>query len=216
LSQAAQDQKIAAANVVIKNSGSYEDTWRQVTTAWQALFPAGEPEETQTHPIRHGEYTVLRGRPRDSEEIAALITRLHPNEKPLHKSDIMAAFGEKAFLLLQTDGKTVGLLGWQVENLVSRTTEVYLDPTVSPSEAFPALMTEMESASRNLQCEASLLFIPPEFSRQDTLWKGLGYEQRTPQTLGVQAWQEAATESMRSGSGLYFKPLRRDRVLRPI
>jgi dephospho-CoA kinase len=77
-------------------------------------------------------------------------------------------------------------------------------------------MTEMESASRNLQCEASLLFIPPEFSRQDTLWKGLGYEQRTPQTLGVQAWQEAATESMRSGSGLYFKPLRRDRVLRPI
>jgi dephospho-CoA kinase len=216
LTQAPQDQKIAAANVVIKNSGSYEDTWRQVTTAWQALFPAGEPEASSTHPIRHGEFTVLRGRPRDSEEIAALITRLHPNEKSLSKSDIMAAFGEKAFLILQMDGKTVGLIGWQVENLVSRTTEVYMDPTVSPREAFPALMAEMETASRDLQCEASLVFVPPEFSRMGPLWKGLGYDQRTPQTLGVQAWQEAAQENMSSGATLYFKALRQDRVLRPI
>ena len=128
----------------------------------------------------------------------------------------MAAFGEKAYLILQMDGKTVGLLGWQVENLVSRTTEVYLDPTVSAREAFPALMSEMETASRNLQCEASLIFMPPEFGRQDSLWKGLGYEARSPEMLGVQAWQEAATESMRPGSTLYFKPLRMDRVLRPI
>mgnify|MGYP003352577354 CR=1 FL=1 len=28
----------------------------------------------------------------------------------------MAAFGEKAFMLLQTGGKTVGVAGWQVEN----------------------------------------------------------------------------------------------------
>ena len=34
-------------------------------------------------------------------------------------SDVMAAFGEKAFLFLERGDEIVGLLGWQVENLVS-------------------------------------------------------------------------------------------------
>ncbi|HEX9012782.1 MAG TPA: dephospho-CoA kinase [Anaerolineaceae bacterium] len=216
LSQPPQERKIAAANVVIKNSASFEDTWRQVASAWQAMFPAREPASTATKPIRRGEFSVVRGGPRDSEEIARLITRLHPNEKPLTRSDIMAAFGEKAYLILHMDSKPVGLIGWQVENLVSRTTEIYLDPTVSPREAFPTLMNEMEKSSRDLQCEASLVFIPPEFARQEPLWKSLGYDPRQLDALGVQAWQEAAHESMPAGSTLYFKALRRDRVLRPI
>ena len=63
LAQSPQDQKIAAANVVIRNTSSFEETWRQVTHAWQALFPAGEPAPTVTQPVKHGEFTVLRGRP---------------------------------------------------------------------------------------------------------------------------------------------------------
>lgn len=37
--QPPQEEKIAAAQVVIRNDGSFEDTWQQVTAAWQALFP---------------------------------------------------------------------------------------------------------------------------------------------------------------------------------
>jgi dephospho-CoA kinase len=44
----------------------------------------------------------------------------------------------------------------------------------------------------------------------------MGYERRTPDTLGVQAWTDAALESMPRGTVLFFKPLRHDRVLRPI
>jgi dephospho-CoA kinase len=56
-----------------------------------------------------------------------------------------------------------------------------------------------------------------ELSTQEELWKQLGYERRTPETLGVQAWQDAATESIQIGSSaLFFKQLRQDRVLRPI
>ena len=56
-----------------------------------------------------------------------------------------------------------------------------------------------------------------ELSSQEELWKQLGYERRTPETLGVQAWQDAATEFMQTGnSTLFFKQLRQDRVLRPI
>jgi dephospho-CoA kinase len=74
----------------------------------------------------------------------------------------------------------------------------------------------MEQASRDLQCEASLLFSDTNQSAKVDFWKGLGYERRAPETLGVLAWQEAAQESMPAGSVLFFKQLRVDRVLRPI
>jgi dephospho-CoA kinase len=178
LSQAPQEKKIAAASVVIKNTGSYEDTWRQVVASWQSLFPAGEPAgpAQAAKPVRKGALTVQRGKPRHSDEIAALITHLKSDGKPLTKADIMAAFGEKAFLLLQQEGKLVGVIGWQVENLISRTTDVYLDPTIQPGDALPILMSEMERASKDLQCEASLLFVPSDLAKQENMWKVLGYE----------------------------------------
>lgn len=37
--QSPQELKISAANVVIQNTGSLEETWQQVITAWKALPP---------------------------------------------------------------------------------------------------------------------------------------------------------------------------------
>jgi len=44
----------------------------------------------------------------------------------------------------------------------------------------------------------------------------LGYQTRSIASLGVRAWQEAATESMPAGAVMLFKQLRKDRVLRPV
>jgi hypothetical protein len=74
----------------------------------------------------------------------------------------------------------------------------------------------VESAAKDLQCEASLIFLSPPISRMEDIWRSLGYEQRTPQSLEVQAWQEAALESKPFGTQMCFKQLRQDRVLRPI
>jgi dephospho-CoA kinase len=128
----------------------------------------------------------------------------------------MAAFGEKAFLLLMVDKQLVGLAGWQVENLVARTTDLYLDPGIPVERALKILVTEVERASQDLQCEASLFFLPPQLAGHEPVWKELGYIRRTPQTLGIQAWQDAALESQPPNTILLFKQLRQDRVLRPI
>ena len=128
----------------------------------------------------------------------------------------MEAFGEKAFLLLQLDNELVGLAGWQVENLVARTTDLYLDPKATADKALPLIMAEVERASSDLQCEASLVFPPMDLVGFDSVWKQVGYERRSPESLGVQAWTDAAMESMPKGSALFFKQLRTDRVLRPI
>jgi dephospho-CoA kinase len=38
----------------------------------------------------------------------------------------------------------------------------------------------------------------------------------TIESLGVRAWQEAAQETMGKGEAMFFKQLRKDRVLRPV
>jgi dephospho-CoA kinase len=214
--QPPQEVKTAAANVVIQNIGSFEDTWKQVVAAWKVISPITDTSPVILRKAGAGELAVQRGRPRDSANIAALIARLSGGSRPLSPDDVMAAFGDKAFLLLMADKQLVGLAGWQVENLVARTTELYLDPGNAIAPALKTLVTEVERASKDLQCEASLLFLPPQLATQEAVLKDMGYTRRTPQTLGAQAWQDAALESQPSNTILLFKQLRQDRVLRPI
>lgn len=218
--QSAPEAKIAAATVVIKNNGSYEDLWRQVNDAWKRLLPSAEAETVPPIVSKPGPgpeaFSLQRGKPRDSQKIAELITKLSRGKRAMTSEDVMEAFGDKAFLLLQMGNDLVGVAGWQVENLVARTLDLYLDPKAPPEKALPLLLDEVERASAELQCEASLVFPPMELVGFDAVWKRAGYERRAADSLGVQAWTEAAHESMPKGSALFFKQLRADRVLRPI
>ena len=216
--QPAQKEKLAAANVVITNNGSYDNLWKQVSEAWKKIAPAGKAgPTTQVLPkVASGSLSLQRGKPRDAQKIADLITRLSKGKRTMSHEQAMEAFGEKAFLLLQLGNDPVGIIGWQVENLVARITDLFLDPRVAPDQALPLMIREVERASSDLQCEAALIFPPIDLVGFDNLWKHLGYERRSPEGLGVQAWEDAALESMPQGSALFFKQLRTDRVLRPI
>jgi dephospho-CoA kinase len=141
---------------------------------------------------------------------------LSKGKQTMTKDQAMEAFGDKAFLILLLDQSLVGIAGWQVENLVARTTDLFLDHGVTPDAALPLMVQEVERASGDLQCEASLIFPPIDLVGFDHVWKNLGYERRSPDALGVQAWEDAARESMPKGAALFFKQLRTDRVLRPI
>jgi len=219
-SQSAQKDKIAAATVVIRNNGSIEALWKEVNQAWKRLFPSAEAEpaaQVTSKPQPGSEsFSLQRGKPRDSEKIAELITRLSRGKRSMTRDEVMDAFGEKAFLLLRMGEEFVGMAGWQVENLVARTIDLYLDPRAPADKALPLLLNEIERASSELQCEASLVFPPIDLVGYDLVWKQSGYERRAPESLGVQAWTDAAFESMPKGAAMFFKQLRTDRVLRPI
>jgi len=237
-------QKIKAAQVVIQNNGSFEETWKQVAAAWKKYTPqaataqaessagavSAESAKTDSIPTSAvpqvtaqvdaghitGPLVVKRGRPRDSSAIAELVTRLSGGLHKMTHHDVMVAFGEKAFLLLQAGDKNVGVAGWQVENLVATTTEFYIDPAVELAKGLSTLIKEVERASLDLQCEASILFLPDTLAQMQATWKQLGYEPRSAKTLGVQAWTDAAQESAHPNTQLFFKQLRMDRVVRPI
>jgi dephospho-CoA kinase len=218
-SQPEQKHKLAAAHVIINNTGSYEDLWKQVNEAWKKIAPPFQeagPETLITRKPAAGAFSLYRGKPRDSQKIANLLTRLSKGRRTLNRDQVMEAFGDKAFLLLQMGEDLVGIAGWQVENLVARTTDLYLDPKAPADKALPLILNEVEKASNDLQCEASLVFPPMDLVGFDSVWKHIGYERRSPDALGVQAWTDAALESMPQGSALFFKQLRTDRVLRPI
>jgi dephospho-CoA kinase len=215
-SQPSQEEKVIAADIVIQNEGSFEETWQQVTRSWKVLFPSFDSGIYKPIVAPKGVMMVEKARPRHAAEIAALVNQLSNGRAILTDEDIMAAFGEKAFLFLKIDGVPVGVVGWQVENLVERTDDVYIDPKQPLSDAMQALLKEIESTSRDLQCEIALLFLPPELSAQEDIWTSLGYEMCTLESLGVRAWQEAAQETLGKDETMYFKQLRQDRVLRPV
>jgi dephospho-CoA kinase len=221
--QPPQEEKIARANIIIRSDDTFDDTWKQVVTAWQRSVPdeALHPEEPVQKPATiQGEMVVQRARPSQAAEIAALINRLSEaaaiSAAVASREDVMAAFGEKAFLILKVDGQPVGLAGWKVENLVACTGDVFLEKGLAFENALRGLMSEIERSSKELQCEISLLFLPPDLARQERILRAIGYQPRTIQSLGVRAWQEAAMESIPPGATVLFKQLRKDRVLRPV
>jgi len=215
--QGSQENKIAVASVVIRNEGSFEDAWGQVVTAWNNLFPTVEvePAAVEVGPVA-GAFDVYRARPREAAEIAQLITQLSGGKRQVTREDVMAAFGEKAFLLLQGDGGLVGVIGWQVENLVARATDVVVDPKLPPQRALKVMLEDMERASGDLLAEAALVFVGSDLANLDSVWKELGYTRKAPEELTVLAWKEAALESMPKGAALFFKQLRVDRIMRPV
>lgn len=220
--QSPQSAKVSMANMVITNTGSYDDLWKQVSEAWKEIVPGAAsevPADTALNlkkPAASGELSIQRGKPKNASAIAELITRLSKGKRKMDAEQVMESFGDKAYMLLQMDGTPVGVAGWQVENLVTRTTDIFLEDNLNAGHALETLIKGVEGASGELQSEASLIFALDTIAAQEGTWQKLGYEKRTRESLGVQAWQEAASEAAPAGSVLFFKQLRQDRVLRPI
>lgn len=129
----------------------------------------------------------------------------------------MESFGEKAYMLLkESDTEQVaGLLSWQVDNLITRVFEVKLRPEVFSDTAIQILFRKVEEESKLLQAEACMVFENDEKFSGDIL-KKLGYEKRVVSSLEANSWLEAAQEVMPDGGEFYLKPLRTQRVLRPL
>jgi dephospho-CoA kinase len=119
-------------------------------------------------------------------------------------------------MILSAGNQMVGVVGWQVENLVARVDEVWVHENLDLSAALEALIPAIEEASRQLQAEAALVFVSPGLVKETDAWSKLGYQPRSADELPVNAWKEAALETMRKDTHMLFKQLRVDRVLRPL
>lgn len=227
--QAPQAQKLARANVVIDNSGSVDLTWQQVQQAWaqvrqavigQMAAPPAPAQPAQPAPNAAAAPTALdikRGMPGDAESIAAFINRATGSS--ITRMDIMMAFGQKSYLLAQAQGRIISLMGWQVENLITRADEFYIEAGVPRAPVIEALITAIEDASKLLQSEVGFFFLPPN-TPADIIepFRSSGYETTSIEQIKIPAWREAVQEMMSetSASLILTKKLREDRVLQPL
>jgi dephospho-CoA kinase len=219
--QGPQADKIKAAKFVVDNSGSFDDTWAQVQGGFGKIMQPAAAETTQVFnvPRKTGEAAirVRRGKPSDAAAIAEFISVASKGRRALTRMDIMAAFGDKAYFVADCDGKLSAVLGWKIENLVTRVDELYLSAGAPLDKIAAPLLEMLENASKELQCEVALIFVPLALAQTAAPALGAhGYHPQLPDKLGVPAWKEAAQESMPPHTGMFFKKLREDRVLRPV
>lgn len=159
---------------------------------------------------------VRRARPSDAERIASFINRARPGRRPIAPEDVQGRFGIVGFLIAERDGEITGLLGWLVENLVARVTDFLIWPAEQRLTVGRALISTMEEAARELQCEAAMLFLPrnapPELI---AYWEAFGYRPVKVASL-PKAWREAAQEARSIDEQIVLKPLREEMVQRPL
>ncbi len=136
--------------------------------------------------------------------------------KSLTRDDIMMAFGEKSYLLAEVGGKTVGMAGFQVENLITRMDEFVIVPEAPIAPVAEALIGAVEDASKALQSEVGFMFLPENANAVAQAFVDQGYEKVTLESIKVPAWREAAVESQPANTQILTKKLRAERVLKPL
>ena len=221
--QPPQEQKLARADVVIDNSGSLENTWKQVQAAWAGLPIAPQPEAITTVALEPqaaartavAEVRVRRGTPNNAVEIAKALSAF--KRVQVTKADVMLSFGEKAYFMAQAGSQIVGLAGMLVENLVTRVDEFYVSTALPAAPVVQALTKAIEENSRPLEAEIAFLFIGVHAPAAVTeALAAQAYELRALDDIKVPAWREAALESHPPDTQIFAKKLRAERVLKPL
>lgn len=228
-----QADKLARANVIVDNSRNPEDTWKQVRAAWSRIQGAAE-EETAHSLIQRIEVKptprvaaadtgkmvitaldIVRGMAHNADVIARLIQQRTGYEPS--RQEVIRAFGEKSYMLAMVDRKAVGMIGFLVENLVTRVDELFVVKQAPFAPVATALSQAVERASRDLQSEVGYVFLPNDASQE--MIQALvqqGYERLELEEIKIPAWREAVRESRPTGTLILSKKLRADRVLKPL
>lgn len=247
LSQNKQATKLKQANVVIQNDGNIEDTWKQVQFQWSEIrkaLTANTTPSTPTPPAKSGQsapakaapaqpaesidapepkvvsadgIVVKRGMPSNAQLIADFITK--SSDTTVSRMDVMMSFGQKSYLLAQQGEEVIAaLMGWTVENLVTRMDEFYLDGSAPIAQTIQLVIQAIEDASKELQSEVAFVFLSnTTHADQIKAFQGGGYEPIVLRDIKVPAWREAVEETVAGREMVVLmKQLRKDRVLQPI
>jgi len=219
-----QADKLAKANVVITNNGTPEEAWKQVYAAWQkidgtepvkvepAATPATTPADKQpAQTLSVDKITIVRGKPSNANQIATMLKK-HLG-KDVDRYDILM----KSYMLAVAGTQPVGLVGFVVENLVTRCDEFLIETGAPVPQVADALISAIERASQELQSEVGFIFLP-DTNATETIaaLKKADYQHKPLEEIKVPAWREAAREARPEGYEIFAKKLRAERVLKPL
>lgn len=163
------------------------------------------------------EITARRAKVSDADKIATFVNHARQEQPEIDEQAVIARFHNVGLLLAEQDGNLIGILGWQIENLVVRVSDFLVWPAQERIAVGRVLLSEMERTAAELQCEAVLLFlphpIPPDLVE---FCQVFGYVPRMVATL-PKVWREAAREArIGNDEAILMKQMRSKRVLHPL
>jgi len=131
-------------------------------------------------------------------------------------SEMMEALFSRAYMVATLGDHTIGMIGWQTENLVAGVQDFYvLRPDLWDSVG-KAMLQKVHEEIDKLSCEVSLVFVlnqagspPLEFLQNQQ------YEQAEANRL-IQDWREAALEWQMENSVMLYKKIREQRIMVPM
>ncbi|MDX2075895.1 MAG: dephospho-CoA kinase [bacterium] len=177
------------------------------------LAPTPTPPKPVTAPL--GTILVKRGMPNNAELIAGYLSRT--TGKSVSRAEVMMNFGQKSYMIAENNGRIIAVVGWQVENLITRVDEIYVDAIPERPQTVYALAQRIEEASKELQSEVSFVFLPNKTANDlGASFLEAGYEMTDVKDIKIPAWRESVQEVYSDGIIILTKRLRTDRVLKPI
>lgn len=184
--------------------------------------PAAQTNAAAMPPPAAANIVVKRGTPNNAQQIADFINTQRPSGENVTRMDVMMSFGQKSYLVAQDDERedVVALLGWTVENLVTRMDEFFIKNGIPVQSTIHKTIVAVEAASKELQSEAAFLFLGVDTA--DNIieaFKEHGYASITLKEIKIPVWREAVEEAIGNGDKamqVLWKQLRQDRVLQPI
>jgi dephospho-CoA kinase len=229
--QPPQEKKVAVADVVIDTNGTMIDTEQRFNHAWERLvnnLPITDiskmdsqwrsVSEIQDQTIKKTGTTPLdklivrRGKPADIPSILLLIQRATKGAVNMKRSDMLASFGERGYLIGQEGTQISTIAGWSADNQVATIETIFISPLEAAGITGAAVLEEVESTARSLICEV-ILALPPRYGakRISKLFLERGYEVTDIESL-PKPWQDAIAGHKKENKSILMKVLRSTRL----
>lgn len=158
---------------------------------------------------------VRRARPSDIPSILLLMQKATQGAVRVKRADMLLALGERSYFIGQVGAEVQAVVGWNIENLVSRVTELYFHPPDVIDNIGTAVLASIEESADSHICEVIVIFLPPDAPAALTqLLAARGYA-ATAMAKMPATWQDAIRESQPAGASFVIKVLR-ERVTHPI
>jgi dephospho-CoA kinase len=203
--QPPQEEKVAAADVLIRNEGDFFQVWQQIEAAWCFTFP-GSASEGYTVETGQPDFSIQCALPQQAGQVADLVTRFSQDHSPATQEQIQAEMGSRSFWIFRQGENVLGAAGWRADHFIARLDPLYLDSRAEAQQSWVALPTGIDRAARDSQCEVSLVNLPQDLRPLITALQAAGYRAATGDHLPQASRQDAAGEVAQK-SELFYKPL---------
>jgi L-amino acid N-acyltransferase YncA len=205
----------------VKIDGRYDDeVWMELFVPAEGAVPQGVelPAGVSVAPDldpQVGAVTVRRAKRGDIGILAAIMKGTMRWRVPPSEDQVLEMLYDKGYWLAMSR-KGGGLTGWRAENLVMCIDDFYVYPAPYYGPVGGPLLETIETEARALACEVAIAFVHKQIAPQAIrFFEGQGYEEQRLRDL-YPVWREVAQELATDESMMMVKPLRAERIMRPL